>query len=428
MNHVKCQKARACGSHFFAADAGDFNQPWFAVAGGETHTEMQGVGDASAPARATGQAQRAGEGAAKGRAAGGPGMAGALLSPAPGFGTIASRLEHAEHGSGTGSVNVGASRGMGRGPSHHQRPGALDSHGGTGAAAAAGTYSEQHSDDELPRWNIARRGPAPAGNHAAPQPQAGRGIARGGGAVAAGRGTRLSAAAAVGGSLSLADWRAPAGNQRGTAAAPRRAAPLAADAGASAQDGGAEYISLSGSPSAAGDSDSELEVQYGALPWGASALPYTYAGAADALAARGEAQGTSGAAPGVPAGGENVYRSVHARKEDADEFSEDCAPPPQDPGAVRVTGTDDGIVRFIPPPPPPTNGTAPAAQPVEIGIICNNLRARFFPDRQARSERSPESMFAACEADFFVVMEQGHPSILRSPPASLVVTCPAHSA
>ena len=50
--------------------------------------------------------------------------------------------------------------------------------------------------------------------------------------------------------------------------------------------------------------------------------------------------------------------------------------------ARRLQGADDGIVRYLPPGPPLQAGEAGA--PVDIGIICNSQRARFFPARQVQ--------------------------------------------
>lgn len=48
--------------------------------------------------------------------------------------------------------------------------------------------------------------------------------------------------------------------------------------------------------------------------------------------------------------------------------------------ARRLTNAEDGIVRYLPPGPPLRPGEPGA--PVNIGIICNSQRARFFPARQ----------------------------------------------
>ena len=54
--------------------------------------------------------------------------------------------------------------------------------------------------------------------------------------------------------------------------------------------------------------------------------------------------------------------------------------------ARRLTNAEDGIVRYLPPGPPLRPGEPGA--PVDIGIICNSQRARFFPARQVRCPRT----------------------------------------
>lgn len=223
------QKLRACGGLLQVSKA---------------PRDMQRLGDSGAPGRAPGPAQRGGDAGALGRAdsaeAGGP-----LTSPAPGFGAIAGRLEHAAHGSGTGSVNFGAPR---------AREGYMPAHGaasrlyGAEAAArgrapglAAGELDDGEYADELPRWNVPGR---MASGHAG----------RGGGAAA--RGGRAD------GSLSLADWQQQGGGggdyrshgNYSASAAQHRAQDLAAHSGGAYEDadddGRDQYLSLSQSPDA----------------------------------------------------------------------------------------------------------------------------------------------------------------------------------
>ena len=203
--------------------------------------DMQRLGDSCAPGRAPGPAQRGGDAGALGRAgsaeAGGP-----LISPAPGFGAIAGRLEHAAHGSGTGSVNFGAPR---------AREGYMPAHGAAGRlygaeagargrapGLAAGELDDGEYVDELPRWNVPGR---MASGHAG----------RDGGAAA--RGGRAD------GSLSLADWQNQGGDYRsrgnyGASAAQHRAQDLAAHSSGAYEDadddGRDQYLSLSQSPDA----------------------------------------------------------------------------------------------------------------------------------------------------------------------------------
>ena len=181
-----------------------------------------------------------------------------LASPAPGWGAIAGRLEHAPHASGAGRASHGpAARAR---PAPHAYPGGP--HPGAqpaSAAPAAAAHDDDESSEELPRWN--RRGALPAGAGAggAPAPHAGRRVvAAAGGGVAPAHGNGQATAAAR--SASLADWRAPGGGgaERGPGAGGRRPAPLAVDVDAEAAELAA---SPSRSPSpGGGGSDSELEV------------------------------------------------------------------------------------------------------------------------------------------------------------------------
>ena len=206
---------------------------------------MQRLGDSGAPGWAPGPAQRGGDAGVLGRAgsaeAGGP-----LTSPAPGFGAIAGRLEHAAHGSGTGSVNFGAPR---------AREGYVPAHGAAGRlygaeagargrapGLAAGELDDGEYVDELPRWNVPGR---MASGHAG----------RGGGASARGGAADVS--------LSLADWQHQGGGgggdyrsrgNYGASAAQHRAQDLAAHSGGAYEDadddGRDQYLSLSQSPDA----------------------------------------------------------------------------------------------------------------------------------------------------------------------------------
>ncbi|KAK9821807.1 hypothetical protein WJX81_008248 [Elliptochloris bilobata] len=176
-------------------------------------------------------------------------------------------------------------------------------------------------------------------------------------------------------------------------------------------DGGAPGRAASQwhSPDAGVASDSELDVEYGAMPL------QTVEGGAGAAA--GEAQGTSdaaivdtadrppGSAAGMALGGDGGGALAELGNAAAAEMGNATAygglnaaayhgymdtdtdlgfRGPDLYAARRVQG-EDGIVRYLPPPVPvvtPPGLAGDPGAPREIGIVCNNARARFFPARQ----------------------------------------------
>jgi len=148
----------------------------------------------------------------------------------------------------------------------------------------------------------------------------------------------------------------------------------------------------------ASDLDPGGQVQYGTLPWGAGGhgapLALDSATRTEARGASSGARGGGGGAGGGGWAGGGLDPAASAPDPGEDTSSDGGgAAVAADPYRVRITGGDDGIVRFIPPPPPAGNGGAP--RPREVGIICNNVRARFFPERQVR-RRCPAPAASRC--------------------------------